>query len=572
MDDDKTVIMSSHAPSMEDVPAAKENNVLTITVGGAFSTQIPILKINQSINIGRAQNNDIIIPDTAISRNHLEIRKHNQHWYLYDLHSANGSFIDDRAIEMGEILSLPCTIKFGNSSSFLYIEASNESSHTEIVNEDVTQIMRSPIHYAGQQHSDNASMDTATIGQFATQANNQDSITVSQNIEAEVKVPLSKQEVEEKFFSKSGADNAGEYTQLVRGAIQANKQKKTKRYKIGIALLSVLFFISVALVIYQQTILSNAKALALDMFYDIKEIEINLAKTELKLQTAIQENIQQGQQLAAAEALREEAKQKRQKLQAMQKKYLAYLDELNTLKFKKIFPTSHSSGYEKQLIVTVARKFGESELELPKGFVDEVHQYIKYWQKSSRLSKAMQRLRQNKYSADILGALKKQNLPPQFLYLVLQESNFNSKAIGPTTRHGIAKGAWQFLPGTGQDFGLSTGTLADSREYDAKDERFNMQKASLAGAKYLKHIYTTEAQASGLLVMAGYNYGHNRVKGLIKKMPNNPRERNFWKFIQTYTIPKETHDYVFYIFAAAVIGENPQYFGFEFTSPTTNTQ
>ncbi len=104
-------------------------------------------------------------------------------------------------------------------------------------------------------------------------------------------------------------------------------------------------------------------------------------------------------------------------------------------------------------------------------------------------------------------------------------------------------------------------------EFDAIDERFNFKMASRAGAKYLKHIYSTEAQASGLLVLAGYNYGHNRVKGMIRKMPKNPRERNFWKFIKKYEIPQETYDYVFYIFAAAVIGEDPKYFGFEFNSP-----
>jgi hypothetical protein len=85
--------------------------------------------------------------------------------------------------------------------------------------------------------------------------------------------------------------------------------------------------------------------------------------------------------------------------------------------------------------------------------------------------------------------------------------------------------------------------------------------------RYLKRIYSTEAQASGLLVMASYNYGDNRVKRMIKQMPDNPRDKNFWKFIQQYELPKETHDYVFYIFAAAVIGEDPQHFGFKFNPP-----
>jgi hypothetical protein len=109
--------------------------------------------------------------------------------------------------------------------------------------------------------------------------------------------------------------------------------------------------------------------------------------------------------------------------------------------------------------------------------------------------------------------------------------------------------------------------LANSREFDELDARFDFRKATKAGAKYLKYIFTTEAQASGLLVMAGYNYGHNRVRGMIRKMPDNPRDKNFWKFIQKFDIPKETYDYVFYIFSAAVIGEDPKHFGFNFKPP-----
>jgi hypothetical protein len=50
-------------------------------------------------------------------------------------------------------------------------------------------------------------------------------------------------------------------------------------------------------------------------------------------------------------------------------------------------------------------------------------------------------------------------------------------------------------------------------------------------------------------------------------MPGNPRDRNFWKLLEQHNIPKETYDYVFYIFSASVIGENPQLFGFDFENP-----
>jgi hypothetical protein len=103
--------------------------------------------------------------------------------------------------------------------------------------------------------------------------------------------------------------------------------------------------------------------------------------------------------------------------------------------------------------------------------------------------------------------------------------------------------------------------------FDAQDERFDMAKASRAAARYLRDINNTEAQASGLLVMASYNWGENNTRKIIKRMPGNPRERNFWRLLSTASIPRETYDYVFYIFSAAVICENPRLFGFDFDPP-----
>ena len=59
------------------------------------------------------------------------------------------------------------------------------------------------------------------------------------------------------------------------------------------------------------------------------------------------------------------------------------------------------------------------------------------------------------------------------------------------------------------------------------------------------------------------------ARNLLRSMPANPRERNFWKVLEKHReqVPKQTYDYVLYIVAAAVIGENPRLFGFPFDSP-----
>jgi hypothetical protein len=128
---------------------------------------------------------------------------------------------------------------------------------------------------------------------------------------------------------------------------------------------------------------------------------------------------------------------------------------------------------------------------------------------------------------------------------------------------------WQFVPETARRYGLTIGPLAAFPRADASDDRHRWEKATRAAAAYIKDIYATDAQASGLLVMASYNWGENRVLRLLKTMPANPRERNFWKVLQQHReqVPSETYNYVMRIVSAAAIGENPRLFGFAFDSP-----
>ena len=67
--------------------------------------------------------------------------------------------------------------------------------------------------------------------------------------------------------------------------------------------------------------------------------------------------------------------------------------------------------------------------------------------------------------------------------------------------------------------------------------------------------------------MASYNWGPNNVRRRIRQLPENPRERNFWALLESHEIPQETYDYVFHIISAAVIGEDPELFGFRFENP-----
>ena len=69
--------------------------------------------------------------------------------------------------------------------------------------------------------------------------------------------------------------------------------------------------------------------------------------------------------------------------------------------------------------------------------------------------------------------------------------------------------------------------------------------------------------------MAAYNWGEHRVGNYLNTLPPDPQDRNFWKLLTRHKkqVPQQTYDYVFYIFSAAVIGENPRLFGFDFDNP-----
>jgi len=206
---------------------------------------------------------------------------------------------------------------------------------------------------------------------------------------------------------------------------------------------------------------------------------------------------------------------------------------------------------------------------MPPNFVSEVKRYSGYWHSTDKLEKAVAEAENKGSDRRIARALLDQDLPPQFFYLALKESSFDTYAIGPTTAKGIAKGMWQFIPETAVKYGLRLGPLYELDRPDPKDERHDFEKSTEAAARYLRFIYLTDAQASGLLVMASYNWGEGKVTGLIHNLPNNPHDRNFWRLLSAYRekIPQQTYDYVFYIVAAAVIGENPRLFGFDFDNP-----
>jgi membrane-bound lytic murein transglycosylase D len=199
---------------------------------------------------------------------------------------------------------------------------------------------------------------------------------------------------------------------------------------------------------------------------------------------------------------------------------------------------------------------------VPPDFQKTVLQYVERWRSTPRLRKALDRARQRNLPRKIRLALDQYGLPREFMFLALQESDFDNTRVGPPTAFGFAKGMWQFIPQTAVEYGLTLGPYKDLPQYDPSDQRHDENRATQAAARYLAYLYSTKAAASGMLVIAAYNYGQTRIIQKLDQLPNDPRQRSFWYFYRNGWIPAETRDYVMSIFSAALICEKPDLFNF----------
>jgi len=486
--DDNTVLMPG-------TPASTSTKSIRLSYFQGDGQQQRTMAFSRAFTVGREESCDVSLQDNTISREHVRIYLEGTQWQFEDLKSTNGTYIDNQLILSGPVESRT-VLQLGVDGPYILLEPP------------------APVQPPKEQPSDAVA------------------------------------EVARRYFEADGEAEAGEHTMLVRRAFKQAKKKHTQRYVAVISFVVVLLISSLSVVFYQRDQLAELKELTLSVFYDMKALEIQMAKIET--------NIDRNTELSL-DANYPESRQLRVQLAEMELRYDTFLQKLG------VFEKNMSE--EERLILKMARVFGECEVDMPADFVAEVRRYIKKWQSTARLKKSIVRALDKGYPAIVKAAMLEYHLPPQFFYLALQESSFKAKTVGPPTRFGLAKGMWQFIPATARRYGLQTGPLLELPRYDPRDERFHFESATRAAARYLRDIYATEAQASGLLVVASYNLGENRVKELILQLPENPRERNFWALLKKYKIPKETYDYVFYIFSAAVIGENPGLFGFEFNNP-----
>lgn len=148
--------------------------------------------------------------------------------------------------------------------------------------------------------------------------------------------------------------------------------------------------------------------------------------------------------------------------------------------------------------------------------------------------------RANRYFPVIEPILRDEGLPDDLKYLAVIESSLNSLA-----RSGAgAAGMWQFMKGTGRDYGLEVNQNID--------ERYHIEKSTRAACAYLRDAYAK--YGSWLCVAASYNAGQGRITQQLQKQGVD-RAVDLW-------LVEETTRYMFRLLAAKAVFSNPQQYGF----------
>jgi peptidoglycan lytic transglycosylase D len=213
-----------------------------------------------------------------------------------------------------------------------------------------------------------------------------------------------------------------------------------------------------------------------------------------------------------------------------------------------VFSNEKDPGYHERFI----EKYGIFAIELPNEIdfageevplhnfdiaesLDKEFLINTYWQSQTVLfiKKA------NRFFPIIEPILEKHNIPDDFKYIALIESG-----LANVTSPAGAKGYWQFLKGTGKEYGLEITSEVD--------ERFHLEKSTEAACKYFSKAY--DKFQNWTIVATSYNMGRTNV---IRQI-NRQKSDNYYDLI----LGDETGRYIFRILAVKLILNSPEKYGF----------
>lgn len=162
-----------------------------------------------------------------------------------------------------------------------------------------------------------------------------------------------------------------------------------------------------------------------------------------------------------------------------------------------------------------------------------VASFLNYFQGQGRSRLEIGRGRLASYRPMMAQVFREEGVPEWLLSVGFVESTYNSAAHSPAQAHGI----WQFIPGTGDRYGLKRTAWSD--------ERASPEKSTRAAARYLRDLHALFRDWP--LALAAYNWGEGRVARVIHRTGI----RDFWTMADRGLLPEETAKYVPSVLAAS---------------------
>jgi membrane-bound lytic murein transglycosylase D len=145
------------------------------------------------------------------------------------------------------------------------------------------------------------------------------------------------------------------------------------------------------------------------------------------------------------------------------------------------------------------------------------------------------------YLHHILDEIEAKGIPGELALLPVVESAFVVNAYSQAD----ASGLWQFIPSTGEEYGLSQNAWYDGRR--------DVYASTQAATTYLREL-SDLFDGDWLMALASYNCGKNRVRRSIDKNLENNLPADYWSL----NLPQETQDYVPRLLAVAKIFANAE--------------
>ncbi|MCK5372593.1 MAG: FHA domain-containing protein, partial [Cyclobacteriaceae bacterium] len=185
--------------------------------------------INKTFRIGRDEHCAIQIKHGMVSRDHVEISYNKGQWWIADLFSSNGTFVDGKRIDH-LIITSGLKIELGNKGPVLSLNLINEPDRQGILQEK------------------NSSL-TGYI---------------------------------QRYFKDSAHDqNVGQHTRMIQQAFQVVKKKQSSKYLKVIVIVAILCVALVAYAVYQNIQANKQRALAESIFYQMKKLELIVSEDNL---------------------------------------------------------------------------------------------------------------------------------------------------------------------------------------------------------------------------------------------------------------------------------------------------